>query len=195
MRWPNSSSPSIISTPTARSSVDGHSWSDAAYATDFNEKWWPPTTGVGAARSRPAYIPAAGHLWDLARRKGLTYHQHGEYATRASKGRPMQAQPGIDALWGHVQPRLPRLRTPATPTTSRCSSRVRRLRGGLRQCGPEQAPARPGGVAARGPHPRHRSWRVHAGGDGGQQRRRPRRVDRVRPLEVLGEHGDLRARG
>jgi YVTN family beta-propeller protein len=86
-------------------SVDGHSWSDAAYATDFNEKWWPPTYGGwSGSLPAPAYIPAAGHLWDLARRKGLTYRNYGEYATRASKGGPMQAQPGIDALWGHVSP-------------------------------------------------------------------------------------------
>ncbi|MFI4936479.1 MAG: alkaline phosphatase family protein [Caulobacterales bacterium] len=84
-------------------SVDGHSWSNAAYATDFNEKWWPPTYGGwSGSLPAPAYIPAAGHLWDLARRKGLTYRSYGEYATRASDGKAMEAQPGIDALWGHV---------------------------------------------------------------------------------------------
>jgi YVTN family beta-propeller protein len=86
-------------------SVDGHSWSNAAYATDFNEKLWPPTYGGwSGGNPAPAYIPAAGHLWDLARRKGLTYRSYGEYAARASKGGAMQAQPGIDALWGHVSP-------------------------------------------------------------------------------------------
>jgi hypothetical protein len=84
-------------------SVDGHSWSNAAYATDFNEKWWPPTYG-GHSSSYPAqaYVPSAGHLWDLARRKGLTYRSYGEYAARVSTGQGMDAAPGIDSLIGHV---------------------------------------------------------------------------------------------
>ena len=84
-------------------SVDGHSWSNAAYATDFNERLWPPTyAGFSDASPSRAYIPAAGHLWDLARRKGLTYRSYGEYAARASDGTTMEAAPGVDALWGHV---------------------------------------------------------------------------------------------
>ncbi len=84
-------------------SVDGHSWSNSAYATDFNERLWPPTyAGFSDAKPSRAYIPAAGHLWDLARRKGLTYRSYGEYAARASDGTTMQAAPGVDALYGHV---------------------------------------------------------------------------------------------
>ena len=84
-------------------SVDGHSWSDAAYATDFNEKLWPPTyAGWSDARPSRAYIPAAGHLWDLAARKGLTYRSYGEYAARASTGTTMEAAPGVAGLVGHV---------------------------------------------------------------------------------------------
>jgi hypothetical protein len=84
-------------------SVDGHSWSNSAYATDFNERLWPPTYGgFSTASPSRAYIPAAGHLWDLARRKGLTYRSYGEYAVRASDGTAMEAAPGADALWGHV---------------------------------------------------------------------------------------------
>jgi YVTN family beta-propeller protein len=84
-------------------SVDGHSWSDSAYATDFNERYWPPTYAgrSDAARSR-AYIPSAGHLWDLAERKGLTYRSYGEYASRASTGTTMDAAPGVGGLVGHV---------------------------------------------------------------------------------------------
>jgi hypothetical protein len=84
-------------------SVDGHSWSNAAYATDFNERLWPPTyAGFSNASPSRAYIPAAGHLWDQARRKGLTYRSYGEYAARASDGTTMEAAQGADALWGHV---------------------------------------------------------------------------------------------
>jgi YVTN family beta-propeller protein len=86
-------------------SVDGHSWSNSAYATDFNEKLWPPNYGRHSkADESAAYVPSAGHLWDLARRKGLTYRSYGEYAERSSDGRTMQAARGIDALWGHVSP-------------------------------------------------------------------------------------------
>jgi YVTN family beta-propeller protein len=86
-------------------SVDGHSWSNSAYATDFNEKLWPPNYGGHSkAAESAAYVPSAGHLWDLARRKGLTYRSYGEYAARSSDGRTMQAAKGIDGLWGHVSP-------------------------------------------------------------------------------------------
>jgi YVTN family beta-propeller protein len=84
-------------------SVDGHSWSNSAYATDFNERLWPPTyAGFSDATPSRAYIPSAGHLWDLARRKGLTYRSYGEYAARVSDGTTMEAAPGADALFGHV---------------------------------------------------------------------------------------------
>jgi YVTN family beta-propeller protein len=84
-------------------SVDGHSWSDSAYATDFNERLWPPTyAGRSNADPSRAYIPAAGHLWDLAQHKGLTYRSYGEYAVRASTGPTMEAAPGIEGLVGHV---------------------------------------------------------------------------------------------
>lgn len=86
-------------------SVDGHSWSDSAYATDFNQRYWPPTYAgrSGAVPSR-AYVPAAGHLWDVAARKGLTYRSYGEYAARASTGTTMEAAPGAGGLVGHVAP-------------------------------------------------------------------------------------------
>jgi YVTN family beta-propeller protein len=88
-------------------SVDGHSWSNSAYATDFNEKLWPVTYG-GHSKASPsaAYIPAAGHMWDLAQKKGLTYRSYGEYATRASNGTTMDASPGVGGLLGHVAPKF-----------------------------------------------------------------------------------------
>ena len=86
-------------------SVDGHSWSNSAYATDFNEKLWPVTYGKHSkATPSDAYIPSAGHLWDLCKRKGLTYRSYGEYASRVSDGESMQAAPGIGGLLGHVSP-------------------------------------------------------------------------------------------
>lgn len=85
-------------------SVDGHSWSNSAYATDFNERYWPANyAGFTMAANTRAFIPSAGHLWDLAARKGLTYRSYGEYAARVSEGgATMQAAPGVSGLYGHV---------------------------------------------------------------------------------------------
>jgi YVTN family beta-propeller protein len=86
-------------------SEDGHSWSNSAYATDYNEKTWPATYGGQSdAKRTMAWVPSGGTLWDLARRKGLTYRSYGEYATRASDGSGMTAAPGAPVLLGHISP-------------------------------------------------------------------------------------------
>ncbi|MCX6622310.1 MAG: beta-propeller fold lactonase family protein [Acidobacteria bacterium] len=88
-------------------SVDGHSWSNSAYATDYNEKMWPASYGGHSQGTKAAaYVPSAGYMWDLAARKGLTYRTYGEYAVRASDGSTMEAAPGVGALVGHVAPRF-----------------------------------------------------------------------------------------
>jgi len=88
-------------------SVDGHSWSNSAIATDYNEKMWPAQYG-GHSRTAisNAYVPAAGHVWDLAAKKGLTYRSYGEYATRSSDGTTMDASPGVGGLLNHVSPKF-----------------------------------------------------------------------------------------
>jgi hypothetical protein len=94
-------------------SVDGHSWSNSAYATDYLEKLWPVTYGGHSQAGRTkAYVPSGGHMWDLAAKKGLTYRSYGEYATRASDGTTMEASPGVGGLLGHVSPKykLPGMR-------------------------------------------------------------------------------------
>ncbi len=89
-------------------SVDGHAWSNAAYATDFNEKWWPANYG-GHSNSRPAmaFQPASGYLWDQALRKGLTYRSYGEFTIRPSTTEGIvEAAPGFESLVGHVAPKF-----------------------------------------------------------------------------------------
>ena len=88
-------------------SVDGHSWSNSAIATDYNEKMWPANYG-GHSKSTlaNAYVPSAGHLWDLAAKKGLTYRSYGEYASRSSDGTTMDAAPGVGGLLNHVSPKF-----------------------------------------------------------------------------------------
>jgi hypothetical protein len=90
-------------------SEDGHSWSNAAYATDANEKQWPITYGGMSKSDRNyAYQPSAGNIWDVAKRKGLTYRSYGEYATRVSDQTPFQASPNAPGLAGHVAPNYKR---------------------------------------------------------------------------------------
>lgn len=89
----------------AEVSVDGHQWSNAAYATDFTEKLWPAAYGGKSEGPRTAaMIPASGYLWDQAARKGLTYRNYGEFARRQSETEPMAAVEGAGSLQGHVCP-------------------------------------------------------------------------------------------
>ena len=89
----------------AEVSVDGHSWSNAAYATDFNEKRWPPQYGGHSATVQgPADVPSSGHLWDLAAKKGITYRSYGEMAERVSDGTNITARGRLPALVNHVCP-------------------------------------------------------------------------------------------
>ena len=86
-------------------SEDGHQWTNAAYATDADEKQWP--SGYGghskAAYTR-AYTPSSGYLWDLANRKGLTFRSYGEFAARASNDTAIDAAPWATGLSGHISP-------------------------------------------------------------------------------------------
>ena len=87
----------------AEVSVDGHSWSNAAYATDFTEKVWPAAySGKMAAPYTEATIPASGYLWDQCAEAGLTYRSYGEFAQRVSEGDPMEGR--VTGLMGHVAP-------------------------------------------------------------------------------------------
>ncbi len=105
-------------------SEDGHSWSNAAYATDANEKQWPVTYGGMSSSDRNyAYQPSAGNIWDVARRKGLTYRSYGEYATRVSDGTPYEASPNAPGLAGHVAPHYKRF--PAARDTENAAEFIR----------------------------------------------------------------------
>ncbi|RPJ57340.1 MAG: phosphoesterase [Acidobacteria bacterium] len=73
-------------------SVDGHSWCDAAMATDFNQRSWITRySGHGnVPGNEEMETPANGYLWDLCRRHGVSYRNYGEGAQRvpaASRGR------------------------------------------------------------------------------------------------------------
>lgn len=58
----------------AEVSADGHDWSTAAYANDFNEKTWPTSYGGRGGNydyeaHRPIGRPKGGYIWDAAKRR------------------------------------------------------------------------------------------------------------------------------
>ena len=84
-------------------SVNGHSWSNAAYSTDFTERFWTITYGGHSQGDlSAAYVPTAGYLWDQVRRKGMTYRSYGEWAEGADDGGTQMAPGASDSLRGHM---------------------------------------------------------------------------------------------
>jgi DNA-binding beta-propeller fold protein YncE len=67
-------------------SADGHSWCDAAFATDFNQRSWLLSYSKHKRLPGNAEMetPAAGYLWDLCRRHGVTYRNYGEGASKVA---------------------------------------------------------------------------------------------------------------
>jgi YVTN family beta-propeller protein len=65
-------------------SVDGHSWCDAAIATDFNQRSWIISySNHGKLPGNDEMeVPTSGYLWDLCRRHGVSFKNYGEGALR-----------------------------------------------------------------------------------------------------------------
>lgn len=65
-------------------SVDGHSWCDAAIATDFNQRSWilSYSSHGRLPGNEEMENPAAGYLWDLCKRHGISFKNYGEGAQR-----------------------------------------------------------------------------------------------------------------
>ena len=65
-------------------SADGHSWCDAAIATDFNQRSWIMSYSRHGRLpgNEEMENPANGYLWDLCRRHGVTFKNYGEGAQR-----------------------------------------------------------------------------------------------------------------
>jgi YVTN family beta-propeller protein len=73
-------------------SVDGHSWCDAAIATDYNQRSWILSYSKHGKLpgNQDMEVPAAGYLWDLCQRQGVSYKNYGEGSRRvpsANRGR------------------------------------------------------------------------------------------------------------
>ena len=65
-------------------SADGHSWCDAAIATDYNQRSWilSYSSHGKLPGNQEMEVPAAGYLWDLCRRHGVSFKNYGEGARR-----------------------------------------------------------------------------------------------------------------
>ena len=63
-------------------SADGHSWCDAAIATDFNQRAWIMSYSKHGhlPGNMEMETPSAGYLWDLCQRNGVSYKTYGEGA-------------------------------------------------------------------------------------------------------------------
>jgi len=73
-------------------SVDGHSWCDAAIATDYNQRSWIISYSKHGTLpgNDEMETPTAGFLWDACRRHGLSFRNYGEGSSRvpsANRGR------------------------------------------------------------------------------------------------------------
>jgi YVTN family beta-propeller protein len=79
-------------------SVDGHDWCDGAIATDFKQRAWILNySGHGTLPGDDEMAtPAAGYLWDLCRRNGVTFKCYGEGASRVPKENRGTWKPGRD---------------------------------------------------------------------------------------------------
>ncbi len=92
----------------AEVSAPGHNWTDAAFANDYVERFWPPNYGG----RRDAYdfqdghapdVPHNGYLWDAAKRAGVTYRDYGEDIDFPAKG-PKIGINTFAGLAGHFDP-------------------------------------------------------------------------------------------
>lgn len=93
----------------AEVSADGHSWSTAAYATDYTEKTWPAWYSRRGTMNDPEeklYTPNSGFIWDLCKEAGISYRSYGEMIT-VKNGKIEGRFPG---LVGHVHPTYKRAR-------------------------------------------------------------------------------------
>lgn len=93
----------------AQVSADGHNWTDAAFANDYVERFWPPNYGG----RRPLYdfqngagpvVPQGGYLWDDARRAGITFRDYGEDTGVPRSTSPTYLAGNMAGLVGHFDP-------------------------------------------------------------------------------------------
>jgi YVTN family beta-propeller protein len=110
-------------------SEDGHQWSNAAYATDFNQKAW---TNSYSDRNEPEAderlkSSPAGYLWDSCARHGLTFRTYGEMASFTSTQETEPEVEAVGSLEGHVSLEWLRLKSKGARDTEKAGVFVREL--------------------------------------------------------------------
>ena len=94
----------------AEVSQDGHSWSTAAYATDYTEKTWPSSysrRGQIRDEDEALYTPDGGFIWDLCAKAGLSYRSYGEMGVQKND----TVEGRFAGLVGHTCPTYKRTRS------------------------------------------------------------------------------------
>jgi YVTN family beta-propeller protein len=95
----------------AEVSADGHNWTTGAYTTDYVQKTVPLNYGgkgrsydfegtnrdVRPAPGEDAAEPANGYLWDLARRRNITFRNFGEFVTDETPAGYRGLKPFLDS--------------------------------------------------------------------------------------------------
>ncbi|MBV8117086.1 MAG: hypothetical protein JOZ01_03870, partial [Candidatus Eremiobacteraeota bacterium] len=89
----------------------GHMWTDAAFANDYVERFWPPIYGGrreldDLSSGSGARVPAEGYLWDAARRAGVSFRDYGELVD-ADKAHPGRWSADVPSLIRHIDPWYP----------------------------------------------------------------------------------------
>ena len=96
---------------SAQVSANGHNWTDAAFANDYLERFWPPAYGnrrdlYDFEDGADASVPHNGFLWDAAARAHITYRNYGEFVTYTkADGGPVKTS--MPNLVGHTATAFP----------------------------------------------------------------------------------------
>ncbi len=92
----------------AQVSADGHNWTDAGFANDYVERFWPDNYGD----RREVYdmqdgtapdVPHSGYIWDAAARAHVTFRDYGEDIDFPGRGIPAAVNT-FPGLRGHFDP-------------------------------------------------------------------------------------------
>ena len=117
-------------------SRDGHPWSTAAYNTDYVARDWHLTysarKGVPDDDEGNLSKAPSGHIWDAARRAGLTYRNYGEGGRRVSEPDGTVTVVGASpALVGHMCPDygIPKVPGQRTRDTDNADTFLKELKG------------------------------------------------------------------
>ncbi len=94
----------------AQVSANGHNWTDAAFANDYVERFWPPNYGgrrelYDFQQGNAPDVPHNGYLWDAAKRAHVTYRDYGEDVDEAGNSAMKTVLNTFPGLTAHFDPR------------------------------------------------------------------------------------------